>query len=203
MLNLRYSGTIIPLFDMTDRFLTLTEAQQHTGKSRSTLRRFVEGIVKADSADRILILPTAAEVAELKENNQPFSWQISEALLDREFRSEAEKTSPSEADRGVTQDDRIVTVLEKTVAVLQEELIEKNRQIAAFQERQREQNLLMKNLHEQLALAAPASHRSPSTEAVIDSRESNVTGQAKAPTKPEKKSFWQREFHLFGRRQQS
>lgn len=119
------------------------------------------------------------------------------------FRSEAEKTSPSEADRGVTQDDRIVTVLEKTVAVHQEELTEKNRQIAAFQERQREQNLLMKNLHEQLALAAPASHRSPSTEAVIDSKEPNIPNPPDAPQKVERKSFWQREFHLFGRGHQS
>lgn len=188
---------------MTDRFLTLTEAQQHTGKSRSTLRRFVEGIVKAGSADRDLILPTVAEVAELKENNQPFSWQISEALLDREFRNAAERTSPSEPDRGVTQDDRIVTVLEKTVAVLQEELIEKNRQIAAFQERQREQNLLMRNLHEQLALAAPAPRRTTTTDTVIESGEVVASDQPEKSEKTARKSFWQREFHFFKRSQDS
>jgi hypothetical protein len=39
--------------------------------------------------------------------------------------------------------------------MLKQELEEKNKQIAQFQERQREQNVLMSNLQERLALVAP------------------------------------------------
>ncbi|MEK6261263.1 MAG: hypothetical protein AABP62_21895 [Planctomycetota bacterium] len=67
---------------MPNRFLTISDAEKFTGKSRSTLRRFIDGIVKADnSPDRPLLLPTIAEVIALREQSQPFSWRISEELL--------------------------------------------------------------------------------------------------------------------------
>ena len=71
---------------MPDRFLTISDAEKFTGKSRSTLRRFIDSIVKADnSLDRSLLLPTIAEVLPLREQSQPFSWRISEELLRRQF----------------------------------------------------------------------------------------------------------------------
>jgi len=183
---------------MTSQYLTLKEAQQFTQKSRSTLRRFVEGIVKTDDhADRAAILPTVSEVAELKQDNQPFSWRISEELLTRDFRAPEEKPPAEEGSHTSQHHDRLVSVLEKTVVVLQEELNEKNRQISAFQERQREQHHLMRSLSDQLALKAPAS---PANELVVEAAEDQSTkSDTKQGSQPSKKKFWLREFHLFGR----
>ncbi|MCA9048339.1 MAG: hypothetical protein KDA89_06400 [Planctomycetaceae bacterium] len=188
---------------MTQRFLTLKEAQDFTGKSRSTLRRFVEGIVKGDdSPDRVFVLPTVDEVAQLKADNQPFSWKISTDLLSREFHAEAETSSAKNESRGVGDHDRLVTVLEKTVVVLQEELNEKNRQIAAFQERQREQNLLLKNLHEQLVLAAPktARHEERVVESTPSTAEEGIGASQSPNAEPaaKRRSVWTRPIQIFG-----
>ncbi|MCA9036352.1 MAG: hypothetical protein KDA91_14555 [Planctomycetaceae bacterium] len=187
---------------MTQQFLTLTEAQEFTGRSRSTLRRFVEGIVKADdSPDRTFVQPTVNEVAKLKADNQPFSWKISTELLTREYRVEQEATAPKAESRGVADNDRLVSVLEKTVVVLQEELNEKNRQIAAFQERQREQNLLFKNLHEQLALVAPAAARQ--NESVVESASAaseegtDVNHETNDESATKRRSMWTRPIQIF------
>lgn len=139
---------------MTDKYLTLKEAQEFTAKSRSTLRRFVESIVKADdSPDRQFLRPSTEEVADLKRNNQPFSWRVATELLSRDFPTEP-TTENVVKGTGSSDGDRIITVLEKTVTVLQEELTEKNKQIAAFQDRQAEHNVLLKQLQQQLTLTA-------------------------------------------------
>ena len=71
---------------MADRFLTISEAEKFTGKSRSTLRRFIDGIVKAEkSPDRDLLLPGPDEAIAFHNQNQPFAWRISEELLRRQF----------------------------------------------------------------------------------------------------------------------
>ncbi|MEZ6129013.1 MAG: hypothetical protein R3C59_10040 [Planctomycetaceae bacterium] len=185
---------------MTQQFLTLTEAQEFTGRSRSTLRRFVEGIVKADdSPDRNFVQPTVDEVAKLKAGNQPFSWKVSTELLSREYRVEPETTAPKTESRGVAENDRLVSVLEKTVVVLQEELNEKNRQIAAFQERQREQNLLLKNLHDRFAIAGPASAAPAGTVDAEPERSSAEQGSdLRKHSDDAKQSVWRRPIHLFG-----
>ena len=105
-------GSTLPHFHMTERHLTLNEAETLTGKSRSTLRRFVEGIVKPDAhPDRECLLPTVPEVADLKSKNQPFSWRVSESLLNREFKKQA---ATGEHSNVVSEDsDRLVRVLEK------------------------------------------------------------------------------------------
>lgn len=183
---------------MTARHLTLKEAQEFTGKSRSTLRRFVEAIVKSgDSPDRQFLLPTVKEVVALKKNNQPFSWRIDEKLLTREFRSEQESEKVRAQSGGVGDGNRIISVLEKTVTVLQEELTEKNKQIAAFQERQRENNLLLKNLQEQLAIAPPARESTIDSEPMVSekfvSAESSPRNKLKdepEATKSKKKPTW-------------
>lgn len=140
---------------MTDNHLTISEAEKLTGKSRSTLRRFVEGITKNDaSPDRHFLLPPVDEFLTLRELNQPFSWKISRELLDREFPAETVSETASHKN-DATADDRIVLILEKTVGVLEEELNQKNRQIAEFQERQKEHNVLIHQLQKQVAIAAP------------------------------------------------
>jgi uncharacterized coiled-coil protein SlyX len=145
---------------MADRFLTISEAEKFTGKSRSTLRRFIDGIVKVENApDRHLVLPAAEEASALKKQNQPFAWKISEELLRRQFLKTEPEATP-EAGKGsgdapASDSSRLVTVLEKSIAILERELAEKNSQIAAMNDRLRESNILMKDLQDRLALPAP------------------------------------------------
>ncbi len=149
----------IPSLIMVNRFLTISEAENFTGKSRSTLRRFIDNIVKADnSPDRPLLLPTQDEVLALRERNQPFAWKISEELLRRQF-LKPENTDESEGEKGSegtpqSESPRLVAVLEKSLAILERELTEKNNQIKALNERLHESNVLQKDL--QLRLASPA-----------------------------------------------
>jgi hypothetical protein len=152
---------------MAHRFLTISEAESFTGKSRSTLRRFIDGIVKAEnSPDRPLLSPTSDEVVALRAENQPFAWKISEELLRRQF-LKSEETKDSEAQQGSEETpksdaSRLVAVLEKSLAILERELTEKNSQMAAMNERLRESNILMKDLQQRVALP-PGKEGSPKT----------------------------------------
>jgi hypothetical protein len=144
---------------MADRFLTISEAEKFTGKSRSTLRRYIDGIVKAEkSPDRHLLTPTPDEARTFREQNQPFAWKISEELLRRQFLKPDESSTPDpEKGTGGTPGSdslRLVVVLEKTVAMLENELKEKNNQINAMNERLREGNILMADLQKRLTLPA-------------------------------------------------
>ena len=141
---------------MTDRFLTISDAEKFTGKSRSTLRRFIDGIVKAEkSTDRHLLTPTPQEAQSLREQNQPFAWKISEELLRRQFLKPDESADAVEKGSGGSSgpdSSRLVAVLEKTVTMLESELKEKNNQITAMNDRLRESNILMKDLQQRIAL---------------------------------------------------
>ena len=158
---------------MAHRFLTISEAEKFTGKSRSTLRRFIDGIVKSEnSPDRSLLLPTPEEAIALREQNQPFAWKINEELLRRQF-LKPDDTQGSEGEQGSegtpkSDASRLVAVLEKSVAILERELNEKNSQIAAMNERLRESNILMKDLQLRVALPpgkdAPAATDVPSSD---------------------------------------
>ncbi len=165
---------------MSDRFLTISDAEKFTGKSRSTLRRFIDSIVKADnSPDRSLLLPTIAEVLALREQSQPFSWRINEELLRRQFVKLDDATTPDvgQGSGAVAGSDssRLVTVLEKSIAMLERELSEKNNQIAAMNERMRESNILMKDLHQRLALPAAKSSEGQ----IVDERRPPSAGNSK------------------------
>lgn len=163
---------------MPDRYITLSDAEKFTGKSRSTLRRFLDGIVKVDDApDRHLITPTIDEVAAFREENQPFTWKISEELLRRQFLKSEETDQPSEEGSGPSLEggsNRLVSVLEKTVAMFEKELNEKNAQIAALNERLRESNYLQQDLQARLALP-PAKPREMPVDAETTRTESKKT----------------------------
>ena len=175
---------------MADRYLTISEAEKFTGKSRSTLRRFIDGIVKADSSpDRHLLTPTPEEVLAFHAQNQPFTWKMSEELLRRQFLKPDESTTADgeKGSGGANESDssRLVTVLEKSVAMLERELTEKNTQIAAMNERLRESNILMKDLQQRVALPAakttgtqPLDYRRPDSAV-----ETPSTGESPQPKK--------------------
>jgi hypothetical protein len=172
---------------MAHRFLTISEAESFTGKSRSTLRRFIDTIVKVEDApDRPLLLPTPDEVRALREQNQPFAWKISEELLRRQFLKPdpAEAAGTEQGSEALPQSDssRLVAVLEKSVAILERELNEKNSQIAAMNERLRESNILMKDL--QLRVALPPGKEASSPADVSPSEPRKADGKKPANKNP-------------------
>ena len=130
--------------------LSLKEAEKYTGKSRSTLRRFVVTITKPDDhPDRGLIQATVEEVELYHSENHPFSWLVDRSLLDREFPKKGSNQSQQSPGNEASPTNRF---FEKAIAMLENELIEKNKQIAEFQERQKETNILLKNTTEKLVL---------------------------------------------------
>ena len=178
---------------MADRFLTISEAADFTGKSRSTLRRFIDGIVKADaSPDRHLLTPNPEEVAAFHAQNQPFAWKLNEELLRRQFLKPDDVASDAgeEGSGGAPGNDfsRLVVLLEKTNALLERELSEKNSQIAAMNERLRESNVLMKELQQRLALPSGKPVDAQTRSEPLDV--SNSAGDSKKP----KKGFFRKIF---------
>jgi hypothetical protein len=128
---------------MNEQFLSLKEAAQHTGKSHSSLRRFLEKITKADNhADRNMIQPDVVEVSRLHKENHPFSWRVSTQLLDREFAKEGSDQKTSDESNSVATASAF-ELLSRTIAMLETELAAKNKQIDDFLERQRETNILL------------------------------------------------------------
>jgi hypothetical protein len=178
---------------MADRFLTISEAEKFTGRSRSTLRRFIDGIVKVENApDRHLVLPTPEEASALKKQNQPFAWKISEELLRRQFLKpdpvEANEKEKGSGDVPASDSSRLVTVLEKSIAILERELAEKNSQIAAMNDRLRESNILMKDLQTRLALPPAKPATSPTVEGA-DVKPTKGPGSQKRGATPKKRPF--------------
>lgn len=162
---------------MTQQFLSLSEAESYTGKSRSSLRRFVEKITKPDDhADRKFIVPPPDEVQQLHKENHPFSWKISVELLDREIPKQGTTTQPD-----ATPGNDAITLLKQTIDMLQNELSKKNEQISKFQERDRETNFLLKQHNEQLELLTGLSH--------TNDQDSPEGDQPKAE---QKKTLWDR-----------
>lgn len=148
--------------------------------------------MKADNApDRHLILPTVADVAALREQNQPFAWKISEELLRRQFLT-PEDTQPAGEEQGSGglakgESSRLIGALEKSIAVLERELDQKNSQITAMNERLRESNILMKDLQARWALPAP---KTQDERKVPDaSVESPRTRKQPPPRKPSRRPF--------------
>ena len=195
---------------MTDRFLSLTEAEKHTGKSRSTLRRFVDSITKPDNhPDRELLQPSVEEVDELHANNHPFSWKVSVTLLDRQYPKEGSHDEPNATKSGETTSPELVGLLHETIAILKNDVEEKNKQIGQLLERQREQNFLLKQTAEQLTLLNSGTADAHDGPAVTVATESDEKGTDQTPSEPindsptaTKESLWQklnRKRSFFGR----
>jgi hypothetical protein len=137
-------------------------------------------------------LPTVAEVAELHKSNHPFSWRVAESLLNRKFKKEGIPCSTNEP--GPSASPELIRVLEKSISMLETELNAKNTQIAEFQERQRESNLLLKQANEQLGLLGDGRHQSSRHHAVPaehSTDEEGIQQTQKSPSKKKRKSFWQ------------
>jgi len=189
---------------MTEQFLSLKEAAQHTGKSHSSLRRFLEKITKADDhADRGLIQPDVDEVARLHAENHPFSWRVSTVLLDREFAEQgSDRQASNESGSQTTAASN--ELLSRTITMLETELSAKNKQIAEFQERQRETNVLLQQTTEKLMLLTDGKKKPAKNDETVTvfsstaeeegSQRDTVDVSRSSKTKPRKEakreSFW-------------
>ncbi len=150
--------------------LTVSEAIKLTGKSESTIKRMVREIV-ADPThlDRALIDPSHDEVERRKAAGDSYVWRIAPELLLKRFPSESADGTSSAADSpaGPPNSNLVVTILreqlqskDEQIRTLETQLDRKDDQIANLNERQRESNILMKELQQRLAIAPPVEPHS-------------------------------------------
>jgi hypothetical protein len=175
---------------MTERYLSITKAHEYAGQTRNRMRRFVEGITKPENhADRSFIKPSPVEVDELHKNNHPFSWKISTELLDREFKKEGTPKSQKTSNTDATP---AIELLEKTIGMLENELDQKNKQIAQFQERDRESNILLQQTTEKLVMLTENKKQpNPSDAVTVDLQRKEGSEPDKSSKQPEAQSLWQ------------
>lgn len=147
-------------------YLSIKEAAEKYGKAEITIRRLVRTIVSdLKHGDRHMITPSPKEAQQLKGKRRPFSYSVSPQLLEKHF------AAANGAPRGVKlgHGPDYIRLLEKTNETLQDQVRVKDGQIHALQnsieglsERQREMNILMKGLQQQLLLSSGQEEKTPS-----------------------------------------
>jgi hypothetical protein len=152
--------------------LTASEAIKLTGKSESTIKRMLREIV-ADPmhGDRALIDPSHDEVEKRKAAGDSYVWRIAPELLLKRFPVESTGEAPTaDAPTGQPTSNLVVTILreqlqskDEQIRTLEIQLDRKDDQIANLNERQRESNILMKELQQRLAIAPPVESKSAKT----------------------------------------
>lgn len=165
-------------------FLSIQECSVRTGKSGSTIRRFIKSIVNnPQHADRGLIDPSPADIAKVKGTDVPFAWRVSEVLLLRAFPKAGEALGegfkPKEIqEEGIT--DGLFTLLKgelqykerhlqetaEQLKVKDQQILKQSEIIQSLNDRLREGNLLMGSLQQHLSLSG-AKKESPQ-ETVVD-----------------------------------
>jgi hypothetical protein len=147
-----------PMTTTETTYLSIKEAAERYKKSEITIRRLVRSIVNdMKSGDRPLITPNVKEAKQLKSKRHPFSYGLSVELLEKHFCSTHEAPRAARLSQGPD----FIRLLEKTNETLQHQVQVKDEQIRSLQhsidglgERQREMNILMKGLQQQLLLAS-------------------------------------------------
>jgi hypothetical protein len=175
--------------------LTIGKAAKRTGKSTSTIRRFVKSIVEVERhPDRPRIKPTPKAVQRFKANDAQFSWKIDPSLIDREFGSIRASEEGSQGG-----DDATLKLLQETLTTLQRELVEKNKQldvkdqqIAKMQDHAKRQDMAMLGMQAKLGLIP--SPNAPTDAKVVDVPEqpnpNDDAATSGAEAKESKKRSW-------------
>jgi hypothetical protein len=142
---------------MTTEYLTIKEAAEKYQKAEITMRRLVRSIVQAaQHEDRDLVKPAPAQANKLKKLHKPFTYSISQQLLEKRYGAGAgAETAPAEEIPKKEVHNQLSELLLKTNDQLSDQLKVKDDQIRALtqtlddlSERQRETNILMKGLQE-------------------------------------------------------
>lgn len=137
-------------------YLSIKEAAERYSKAEITVRRLVRTIVNdLKHDDRHLITPNSQEAQKLKSKRRPFSYSVSAELLEKHFGATAQAPRAVKLSHGPDY----IRLLEKTNETLQEQVRVKDDQIRSLHgsieglsERQREMNILMKGLQQQVLL---------------------------------------------------
>ena len=152
--------------DQEKKFLSIKEASLLTGKSESTLKRFVQ---KNFSSSNSKGTPKNNQNIKREKAPKGYFWYIEENFLLENFSAEHSETqSPAENS--------------DIVKILKEQLEKKDEQISQLLDRQRESNILTKNLQDKFLTLEPGEKKSDIP--VVDHEEKTA----------EKKGFWKRIF---------
>ncbi|MCA9078026.1 MAG: hypothetical protein KDA93_23555 [Planctomycetaceae bacterium] len=188
-----YAGCVTPPLCM-DAFLTISQAAKRSGKSTSTIRRFVHSILDEKShSDREHIQPTDEEIQRFEADGVQYAYKLSEELLLRAFPEQ--ETEPEETTAEKSDVSALVDLLKDSNQLLKSELDEKNRQIANFQERQRETNILLKDFQQRLAIAGPKAESEEGTVTVEPQQQQAIRGTEKPEKKSSSNRFFKRLFN--------
>ncbi len=199
-----------------DQHLSVSEAREFTGKSESTIKRLLREIVaNPQHVDRLFILPSAKEVERRKAAKEPYVWKIDRQLLLRRFPQEGVAESGGVSAGPVnTHTELVMQVLQEQLRskdeqlrTLEKQLDRKDDQIASLNERMRESNVLMRELQQRLAIAAPqpvvseafVEHKNLSDESVANvpthvEKKPVVKAQNKSQKKAQRPGLWSRLF---------
>jgi len=139
----------------TQDYLSIKEAAEIYQKAEITIRRFVRNVVREDKGShREGIHPLPTEANKLKKSKKPFSYTISKELLQEHFGASTDKKTSSKV-----PNDQYLGLLEKTNSAFENQLQVKDDQIKQLaqaieelSQRQRETNILMKGMQEQMML---------------------------------------------------
>ncbi|MEZ5942500.1 MAG: hypothetical protein R3C18_13990 [Planctomycetaceae bacterium] len=178
-----------------EKFLTVKDAAALVGKSESTIKRLIHDVVQTEGhPDRESIQPSVNELAAKRAAGELYAWRIErEFLLQRLPKEPEQKPKTRKVDSPIDElSSPLIEVLreqlqskDRQIETLEKQLDRKDEQIGNQNERMREQNILMKELQQRLSIAAPASP----AEVVMEPKQGTDRSR----------SFWLREFHLFGR----
>lgn len=200
-----------------DQHLSVSEAREFTGKSESTIKRLLREIVDdPQHVDRLFILPPAGEVQLRKAVKEPYVWKFDRQLLLRRFPQgdAAENGGVATGGPASTHTELVMQVLQEQLRskdeqmrTLEKQLDRKDNQIASLNERMRESNVLMRELQQRFAIAAPkpvASEAFVEQKDLSDESVANVTthvakppvvkAQNKSPKKAQRPGMWSRLF---------
>jgi len=184
--------------------LTVREACELTGKSESTIKRLIHEVV-ADNKhpDRDLISPSHKDLKARKAAKEPYIWKIDRDLLRQRY-PEAAATGATDSKAAPTTSaasDILSDVLKKQleamdrqIRTLETQLDRKDEQITALNERMRESNVLMKELQQKVAIAAPM-------ETTVREADANPVKEGTATQhsgRSSHQSIWTRPIRLFG-----
>ena len=181
-----------------DQHLTVKEATKLTGKSESTIKRLIRDITAdATHDDRKSILPTHDELERLRDAGEPYVWKVDRMLLlkryPQETQSEEGSSRTDKRDQAATSDSQLVDSLRERlvsqddqIQTLKTQLDRKDGQIDNLNERMRETNILMKELQQKLAIAAPAVDPSTPIDAEPAATSSTDDTSEKQPSTIEK-----------------
>lgn len=117
-------------------YLTIQEAMKLTGKSESTFRNLARKLKASRSKD--------IKLEKLKTGHEKILFK--ESFINSYFDTSSKGSSKQ------VESEASASINERTLAILERELEEKNRQIEALTDRLKESNLLQAQLHEQVKL---------------------------------------------------